>query len=88
MNPWGSWGARVPQGGLLALPCSLEEELVTQTCALIRTRPRARLRLCISFHASFALKGKKNHKQMLGSSQLIIRLLRAWGQQADVCTVL
>ena len=30
MNPWGSWGARVPQGGLLALPCSLEE-LVTQT---------------------------------------------------------
>lgn len=35
--------------------------------------------LCISFHASFALKGKKNHKQTLGSSQVITRLLKGLG---------
>lgn len=81
----GSTGASRWAAGAALLP---EEGLVTQTCVLIRTRPRARLRLRISFHAGFALKGKKNHKQMLGSSQVIIHLLRAWGQQADVCTVL
>lgn len=84
MGVLGSTGASGWAAGTALLPGGAgHTDLV-----LIRTRLRARLRLCISFHASFALKGKKNHKQMLGSSQLIIRLLRAWGQQADVCTVL
>ena len=35
--------------------------------------------LCISFYANFTLKGNKNHKQILVSSQLIICLLKGLG---------
>lgn len=35
--------------------------------------------LCISFYANFTLKGNKNHKQILVSSQLISCLLKGLG---------
>ena len=65
----------MPRGGLPAPPCSLEEELVTQTRVLIRTHPRAQLRLVHFVSCQFCLK----RKETLGSSQVIIRLLKGLG---------
>lgn len=49
----------MPRGGLPAAPCSLEEELVTQTRVLIRTHPRARPRLVRFISCQFCLKRKE-----------------------------